>query len=723
MNLPYKRLIVDMVDPDFIEELEATEEIPVQSGLGKLIKKTTKAAKYALGIAAVTSSLFASCLAFEQSTGYVQRRVGETVHIATTATASAGMFDNQIRKLELEPLEKIVDKFEERKKIGGSIIVVDRNHDPISEVRNYSHSVPYSFISPKIISAVKAAEDMRFDYHFGWDIGSLSTAVLSNISKKLAGSNGHPRGASTLSIQLADIIHEDDKKGGRKDWGKTKVKEFLYAPLLEQHFTKEEILTHYLNLAYFGYSKDDKQHLVGIEAASEHYFGKSCAEVDWFEAATLVSMVKAPTVMGTKARSDWINGDTSSKSVKRLIKRAAYVIENLPLVDDSFKEKDHDIAKKRLNYSQFNFYQNHGESLADSFLSEVLSRQEVINRNSEKLPNRTIIYTTLDSQLQKFVQENFFETVKGIREKANFPNPELLNGSVIVVDTQTQEVLAMVGGLGKGEGDFLNRATRKYVIPGSSFKPLVLAAALHGNVIPSIDEKFHDIETTFLVPGHDKEVLYTPQNFSKKWTGAHMKMYHALVYSKNGIFVQLNEKAITKLGDDGMKNFFGQLGIDMPAYHLSSVLGVAETSLMDLAGVYMTFPNDGKVNTYSTGDKNLKLLKGVNHDGSFELVTLDQQSLVFSSTVAYQIDKALTDVVATGTARRAKIPGYKVRGKTGTSPRSFLFAGYEPVSHTLAIAYFASDDPSKTGEFSKKYTGGKFGAPLVKKIIQYRMEK
>lgn len=292
-------------------------------------------------------------------------------------------------------------------------------------------TVDYDEISPKLIDALVATEDVRFYDHSGVDARALMRAVV-----KL----GRDGGGSTITQQLAKILfHGQDQSGSKFSRIFQKLKEWVIAAKLERTYTKQEIITMYLNTADFGHE------VFGIQTASRVFFGKKPGELEYHEAATLVGMLKAPS---------YYSPIRNEKSKERSLSRRNTVLDQMLKYGKIDAEVHAKERKAKLSKDEGKMYERVqrnqygvGEQAA-YFLSEL--RKDLtawcknhINKETGKpydiYRDGLRVYTTIDSKMQQYaeeaakewmaqLQEQFF---KSKRKSKNGPWPNSLKASEV----------------------------------------------------------------------------------------------------------------------------------------------------------------------------------------------------------------------------------------------------------------------------------------------------
>lgn len=465
----------------------------------------------------------------------------------------------------------------------------------LSQDAKYRLFTPLESISPQLVSATLLQEDQYFHWHAGVNPVSLMKAGWRTYFLG-------PRrmGASTITMQVARIRYGINSKTlAGKVW------QMIRALQLETHYSKSQILEAYLNLAPYG------NNIEGVGAASLIYFGKSVNKLTLPEALTLVVIPQNPTkrvpdggvlkLIRNKLYARWMIKYPKDKNIKSLFE--------LPLQMRSL----HSIPY-----------------LAPHFVNEVLS---------DTTDSSYQVNTTLDLRLQKIIER---VTRHYISRKTNLG---VNNAAVLLVDTRDMNIKAMLGSAGffnsKISGQINGTAIRRS--PGSTLKPFIYALAIDqglihpGTVLKDVPHSFGS---------------YNPENFDNDFVGP-VNAKDALILSRNIPAIYLAEQLKKNMS---LYDFLQQAGIhDLKPesyYGLALVLGGAELSMRELAGLYATLANDGIWHP-------LRYRKDAEQNTSKRLL---------SSEASYLVVDMLKDTQASGANYTAlqwqKIP---VAWKTGTS--------------------------------------------------------
>jgi len=506
-------------------------------------------------------------------------------------------------------------------------------------------------LPPALVAAVLATEDKRFYDHFGLDPWGLARAIVTNIR-----AGAFVQGGSTLTQQLAKNVFLTPERTLKR-----KLQEMLLALWLEARFSKEEILSMYLNRVYFGGGA------YGIEAASERFFNKPARDVTLPEAAMLAGLLKAPTRYAP------------TNDIERAQARAQIVVERMRVegyIDQA--EADRAIAHpaKLAGYSGTGSINYFVDWIADTVPSYA------------NFPDADLtVTTTIDPGFQRIAETVISEALARDGEKLN------VSQAALVAMTPDGAVKAMIGGRNYKQSQF-NRAVQARRQPGSAFKPFVYLTAMDQGYTPDsimVDRPL-DIDG------------WTPTNYSPGYRGP-MSLKTALADSVNTVAVQLAQ-------DVGIRNVIAtakRLGLTGdPAPDLSVALGTWEVNLLELTAAYGAFANGGDgVIPYA--------IQKVGTPGGSTVYQRQGSGLgpAMDDKVLGEMNYMLAAVVDDGTGKRAKLGGRPVAGKTGTSQnfRDAWFIGY---TADLVVGVWVGNDD---GEPMDKVSGGTLPASIWKDFM------
>jgi len=563
--------------------------------------------------------------------------------------------------------------------------IYDRDGKKIANIFDKKHRYYASFdeIPPKIIEALVAIEDTTFFEHPGINIDAIFRAAIKVIK---AGSA--VEGASTITQQLVkNKLLTREKKLSRK------IKEAIYALKLENHLTKEEILERYLNEIYYGHG------YYGIKTAADGYFQKRLEDLTLKEMAILVGLPKAPsTYAPTK------NYDISMGRANRVLTR----MRTLGWIDEVQYQESVAESPEVFNTT---LTQNKAPFIVD----EVARRMRHQGIKDIKTGGYEI-YTTIDLRLQgvardglKIAYEKSFERIAGYMIKdqeillkdpmwdiADDVNLSQLNGAIVSLDSESGDVLAMVGSVDYKTSSY-NRATQGRRQPGSAFKPFIYQVGVDLGF--SGATKLVDVSRSYKYEKDGEELRWQPRNYEKNYKGL-ISLREALVHSRNLATINL-------VNEIGLKQLLAQLekfGIKNLPHDLSVSLGTISLSPLQLAKYYTSFANHGtqvEPHLINTIEKNSMVI--------YEKQI--QEKFITEPTQAFIMTTILRDVVSRGTGRRAKAWGIELAGKTGTTNNNVdgWFAGYSPTIET--VVWFGNDDNTPMHRWE---TGGKIAGPAFK---------
>lgn len=546
----------------------------------------------------------------------------------------------------------------------GEILLYDAHQDIQRTV------VSYEDISRYIKNATIAIEDAEFYEHNG--VRPLAT-LRALFLQPLRGQG--IQGGSTITQQVVkNSLLTSDRKISRK------LKEWALALKLEQARTKNEILTLYLNETPYG------GNIYGVEEASQSFFGKSANDVTIAEAAYLAALPQAPTYYSPYG--DHVDDLESRKNL--VLKR---------MLDEGFiTDEEFDEARAE----SVSFLSRPESSIrAPHFVFYVLEQLEKMYGARAIFEDGLRVTTTLDWRMQGIAE-------RVVREHAlsNEKNFDAENAGLVAVDPRTGGILVMVGSRDyfdeNIEGNF--NITTAHRQPGSSFKPIVYAAALEKGYTP--DTVVFDLRTQFstLCPPTDlsnTSPCYSPQNYDHVFRGP--------VTFRNALAQSINVPAVKVLYLVGIKNALNmarRLGIEgleagAEQFGLTLVLGGGEVTPLEMASAYATFANEGVRN------EEFSILKVENSTGTVLEEHTDRQTEVLPANVARQISDMLSDNVARTPAFGADSYLYfgnrDVAVKTGTTNdyRDAWIIGYTP---SIAAAAWAGNNDN---------------SPMVKKVAGF----
>ena len=498
----------------------------------------------------------------------------------------------------------------------------------------FGGAVTSETVSPHLKNAVVATEDKRFFRHFGLSPRGIASAVRINLREGRGALQGH--GGSTITQQTAKLLclgreykasewdsEADYVRDCRRGSLQRKAHEALYALAMEAKYSKNEILSIYMNRAYMGGGA------YGAEAAAQRYFGKPAALVNAAEGAMLAGLLTAPSVTAPTA------------NLQRSRDRAATVLK---LMNEQGYLSDVQRAEAVANPAALSAA---ADKKAGGYFADwvMASGPEFFTRNTTE---DVIIKTTLDQRIQTAAEEAMqfvFETKVREGSKAQ---------AAIVVMSADGAVRAMVGGRETKVTGGFNRATQALRQTGSAFKPFVYGAALELGYSPL--DQVVDEPLCLDVPGSGD---WCPANYTKEYQGT-VTLVHSLGNSLNIPAVKISES----VGRDAVRSVATGFGIQSDlAAGPALALGASESTLIEMTGAYAGILNGGSaVEPY--GLVELRLL-------GEEEPLMDTgggiRERVISEESARQLIWMMEKVVSEGTGARAQFGEHEIAGKTGTT--------------------------------------------------------
>jgi penicillin-binding protein 1A len=546
-----------------------------------------------------------------------------------------------IEYANLPPVSDLLDA-----RVRGSVVLLDRNQQVFAwRGEQFGGAVSSQAISPYLKDAVVATEDKRFYKHFGISPRGIASAVRINLSEGRGALQGH--GGSTITQQVAKILclgtQFEPNAGLTKaqfeaDCRRTtivrKLKEIPYSLAMELKFTKDEILTVYLNRVYLGAGSQ------GFEAASQRYFGKSSRQTSVAQSAMLAGLLVAPSYYAP------------TRNLQRAQDRASLIV-SLMHAQGYLDAQQAQQAKANPAVLSAAAKAQAGGYFADwvmdtgpSFLTKQTTEDVVIS-------------TTFDADIQSAAEEALafiFENKVKKGSKAQ---------AAVVVMSADGAVRAMVGGRETKVSGQFNRATHAMRQTGSAFKPFVYAAAL--DLGYRFDSIVVDEPITIDVPGSGP---WSPKNYTNQHYGE-MTLTDALANS-------INTVAVTTAIDIGLENVrtvaqdFG-ITSDLAAGP-ALALGASETTLVQMTGAYAGILNGGR----SVTPFGLRELRLQGDQKALMGTSGGMGERVIQNESARQLVYMMSRVVAEGSGRRAQLGDRPVAGKTGTTQaaRDAWFIGF-----------------------------------------------
>lgn len=514
--------------------------------------------------------------------------------------------------------------------------------------------------------AVVAIEDERFYEHYGIDAIGIARAIIKNIKAGRV-----VQGASTLTQQLVKNAFLTSEKTFKR-----KAIEAMMAFQLERKYSKDEILTLYLNEIYFGHGA------YGLAAAAEIYFNKDPLALTIAECSMLAGIPKSPVAFSpfrNKANNDFRRQLVLAKMVELgFISPAQYeeAKNEVPVLSE-YKPQEQK-APYFVTFVRDQLLEKYGANI-------------VYNGGLK-------VHTSLDLDLQGYA-EAAMASAPIFKEYPieKFPG---LNGSLVCIDPKNGHILAMYGGRSFEQSQF-NRVSQAFRQPGSSFKPFVYGCALEEGMLPS--------DTVV-----DEYIAYTNPWTRKVWAPKNYDLrFHGTVTLMKGLCKSYNipaVKLIDKFTPAKVIRFTKKLGVTAQMEpNLSLALGSGQFTPLEMASAYGVFVNRG---IYS---RPLSILKVEDRDGNLLEENLPRAKEVMKAVNAAMLCDMLRTAVERGTGARARIKGKVIAGKTGTT-NDYVDAWFNGMSPDLVtIVQFGFDMPKTLG---KGKAGGSVAGPPWKAFME-----
>jgi penicillin-binding protein 1A len=433
----------------------------------------------------------------------------------------------------------------------GDVIVLDRNGKLIedwSPAGHYHVTLALNQMGNYAPKAVLAAEDRNFYNHGAVDPSSIARAAWVDLT-----SRGVNQGGSTITQQLVKFQLLTPQRSVTR-----KVQELVLAVALEQRYSKDEILTMYLNRVYFGHGA------YGIGAASRTYFNKDAKDMTVSQAAFLAGLIQAPSLYDPAVRYPLAQD------------RELYVLHGM-VATGALTSDEADKAAQEDVKSELQIQPSARQSLAPHFVDYVLSQLETIFGAAEVQQGGIVVHTTLDLNIQKIAQD---AVTNGVQDLKYY---NVNNASLLAADPKTGEILAWVGSADYGNdaigGQFDVILSPRQ--PGSSFKPYVYEAALRDHKI-TWATVLHDQLTNFNG--------YTPRDFDNGGFGD-IPASRAILYSRNIPAVQVGQME----GINNVIDLAHQMGIKSKLQpYLSTAIGASDVTMFEHVQGFQTFANQGQ---------------------------------------------------------------------------------------------------------------------------------
>lgn len=553
--------------------------------------------------------------------------------------------------------------------------IYDQHGEVASKISNSSiEGVTIKQIPKDVIHAVISVEDQRFYKHNGVNYFGIIRALFQN-----AASGEVVAGGSTITQQLAKNVFLTHERTYTR-----KVKELVLTKKIERTYTKDEIIERYLNQIYFG------EGAWGIQRAAQVYFGKNASELTLSESAMLAGLIKAPSAYSPLKHFE--KAVERRDVVLRLMKDEGYIDQT-----DIDKAMEQEIVLEGRKVDDK--YKGKYPYYVDHIIEEAIEKYGLTE--NEVLSGGLHIYT----ELNPAIQENLEEVYQNENMFPKGQSDQIVQSGGIFINSSTGGIQALVGGRGDHTFRGFNRATQLVRQPGSTMKPLAVYT-------PALEQGYEGFDLL-----EDKPLNingYQPQNYDKKFRGQ-VTMYNAVIHSYNVPAVWLLNEMGLKYGINAVERFGIPLHEDDQSLGLA-LGGMAEgTSPFLMAQAYTTFANNGlMVDAHA-----IQRIEDANGD----LLSKWQKHAkrVTEKEIAQKMTYLLRGVINEGTGTKAKVSGYEIAGKTGTTQlplqqdgaKDHWFVGFTPeITGAIWLGYDQTDET----HFLSSSSGGTTTA-IFQKVI------
>jgi membrane peptidoglycan carboxypeptidase len=550
----------------------------------------------------------------------------------------------------------------------GDVVVLDRNGKLIedwSPAGHYHVTLTVQQMGQYAPNAVLAAEDRNFYKHGGVDPMSTARAAWVDIT-----SRGFNEGGSTITQQLVKMqLLTPEKSISRK------LQEMVLAVVLEERYSKEQILGMYLNRVYFGHGA------YGVGAAARTYFNKDPKNLTPAQAAFLAGLIQAPTAYDPVVHYDEAH------------ERALYVLKGMVAIN-ALSQADADKAAAEDVKKELHIQQSARQSKAPHFVDYVLLRLESMFGSAAVQQGGIEVRTTLDLGIQ---QDAMSAVANGV---ADLRYLNVNNSALLAANPKNGDVLAWVGSANYANdsigGQFDVVLSKRQ--PGSSFKPYVYEAALRDHKI-TWSTILHDRSTDFNG--------YRPADFDNRGMGD-ITARTALLYSRNIPAVEVGQME----GMDRVIDLAHAMGIKSELQpYLSTAIGASDVTLYEHVQGYQTFANQGQ-------RVDLHVISQVDDSSGHTVFKYDNPSsnTVLTKAEAYLMNGVLKDYQYTwnfGWDRQmASKTGTSDNGKGGI-PDSWIMA-YNP--DIVMGVWVGNTGPNGKGGLIRAY-GENVGLTIMKRFV------
>ena len=510
-------------------------------------------------------------------------------------------------------------------------------------------------VPKSLTDAIIATEDRAFYSHEGISFRGILRALWTNLR-----SESLTAGGSTLTQQLVKNLFLNPERTFRR-----KAVEAIMAVLLELRYSKEEILETYLNEIYLG--QNGAVQVLGVEQASQVYFGKKVTYLTLPEAATLAGMIRSPNVL------------SPLKYPERSKARRDVVLKGMVDLEKISQAEYEDAVSSKLAVNRFPRTRT-----APFFVDFVMKQLRETYPETQLKTDGLRIFTTLDTVMQRSAEQALDEGIAGLRKQHRHIRtaPVPLEGVVLTIQPGTGYVKALVGGRNYSKTQF-NRAIQARRQPGSLFKPFVYITAMD----PARGREAFTAATVLddsAITVQTGSGVWRPQNYDNQFHGP-VAVRQALAHSYNIPAV----RAAINAGVPNVITTATKIGVESRLEPYPSIsLGSFEVTPLEIAYAYSVFANLG------VKAEPISILAVTTREGKLDSREVSMKR-VAPAGVCYVMDDILKDVLRYGTAGSVRSRGFTRRfyaGKTGTTNnyRDAWFIGYSP--RIVSLVWVGYDD-------------------------------
>lgn len=620
--------------------------------------------------------------------------------VAGAGVVSAMMFGLFGNDFEITKEELIVGN--------SNTIVLDKDGNEIANLNTDENrkTISLSEMSPYLPKAYIAIEDKRFYSHSGVDIKRTAGAILGAVT----GNSSY--GGSSITQQLVKNITKDKARSGLAGVVR-KMKEWSKAVQVERMISKDQILELYLNIIFVGGNE-----LHGVELGSQYYFNKSAKDLSLAQCAFLAGINNSPNSYSPYDTSldQEKAGNLRKERTLTVLKemKTQGMIENEDEYNAAVKEVE-DGLKFEKGYSGTSSYSYHTAETVKQVIKQVMEEKNI----SEDLAKNYVygsgltIYSTEDQKVQARVEEEFAKTKYQIKGREKNKNGELKNdhtqAGMVIIDNQTNQVVAVGGSLGEQKTTGWNRGTQLTRQTGSSMKPLA-------DIVPGLQEKVITAATIYDDAITDFGGGYKPKDYNNP--KGYINIRSCIRTSQNIPMVKVMMELTPKKSIEYLKKMgITTLDDTKDANPALSIGGLSKgISPLEMAGAYASIANDG---VYTAP---IFFTKVVDSSGNTVLTANQEKTRVISEQNAYLTRSIVSEPTKSGgTATYCAIPGMETCAKTGSTDDYVdrWLCGFTP--YYTAACWFGYDndqEPLKVGKTTYSVDGRNPAGQLWSSIMK-----